>query len=142
MRYLSIILTFFLALTSWQVQADYGQQKVVYHINYDNLQRQKAALRNLQNHINAVGADHLTARVVLHGKGVTLLQHAFTDSQLASKIDRLKLQGVQFKVCANTIRKKSIPIETLYDADKKDIVPSGVAEISHLQAKGFSYLRP
>ena len=33
----------------------YGQQKVVYHINYDNPKKQTGALRNIQNHINAVG---------------------------------------------------------------------------------------
>ena len=34
---------------------NYGKQKVVYHINYDNPKKQTGALRNIQNHINAVG---------------------------------------------------------------------------------------
>jgi hypothetical protein len=37
----------------------YGKQKVVYHINYDNPKTQAGALRNIQNHINAVGAEKL-----------------------------------------------------------------------------------
>ena len=30
----------------------------------------------------------------------------------------------------------------LYDVDQEDIVPSGVAEIAHLQAEGYSYVKP
>ena len=35
---------------------DYAKQKVVYHINYDNPKKQTGALRNIQNHINAVSS--------------------------------------------------------------------------------------
>ena len=51
----------------------YGKQKVVYHINYDNPKKQSGALRNIQNHINAVGAENLDLKVVLHGNGLSLL---------------------------------------------------------------------
>ena len=53
--------------------SSYGKQKVVYHINYDNPKQQEGALRNIQNHINAVGADNLELRVVLHGNGLSML---------------------------------------------------------------------
>ena len=33
----------------------YGTQKVVYHVNFDDPKKQKGAMRNIQNHINAVG---------------------------------------------------------------------------------------
>ncbi|MFV1993660.1 MAG: hypothetical protein ACC635_07135, partial [Acidiferrobacterales bacterium] len=45
----------------------YGKQKVVYHINYKKEKRQFGALRNIQNHINAVGKENLDLRVVMHG---------------------------------------------------------------------------
>ena len=51
----------------------YGKQKVVYHINYDDPKAQAGALRNIQNHINAVGAENLDFKVVMHGKGLSLL---------------------------------------------------------------------
>ena len=51
----------------------YGKQKVVYHVNYDDPKHQAAAMRNIQNHINAVGAENLNLKVVLHGKGLSLL---------------------------------------------------------------------
>jgi len=131
----------------------YDKQKVVYHINYDNPKRQGGALRNIQNHINAVGKENLDLRIVMHGKGLTLI----LDPQEASntkfkagnatpgtiaKIDGLKDQGIKFQVCANTLRGKKVKLEQLHDASKGDVVPSGVAEVAHLQAAGYAYIKP
>ena len=131
----------------------YDKQKVVYHINYDNPKRQKGALRNIQNHINAVGKENLDLRVVMHGKGLTLLldpeeaantklkRGNASPGQIA-KIDGLKDQGVKFAVCANTLRGKKIKLDMLHDSTKKNVVPSGVAEIAHLEAAGYAYIKP
>ncbi len=132
---------------------EYGYQKIAYHVNYDAAKRQGGALRNIQNHINAVGKDNMDLRVVMHGKGLSMLllpeeagdtklpKGNATDA-LSAKIASLKSQGVTFKVCANTLKGKKIKLEQLYDAEKSDIVPSGVAELAHLQANGFTYIRP
>jgi len=143
-----------LGLTQATLAAGYGKQKVVYHVNYDNPKAQAGALRNIQNHINAVGAENLELRVVLHGKRLTLLlepdQAQYTKfkagnatDQMAAKISGLKDQGVAFDVCANTVRGKKVDIEAnLFDVSEADIVPSGVAELAHLQAQGFTYIKP
>lgn len=121
----------------------YGKQKVVYHINYDNEKRQIGAMRNIQNHINAVGADKLDLRVVMHGKGYTLLKRANSDPNFEQKVANLKKQGIKMQICGNTIRGKKINVKNdLYDVSESDIVPSGVAEIAHLQKKGYSYVKP
>lgn len=135
---------FILAAFTQPVMAErYGKQKVVYHINYDAAKRQGGALRNIQNHINAVGAENVSVSVVMHSGGVSLLQRAREDVSVQSKVDNLKLQGVKFNVCKNTLTAKSIDYSTdLYDVAESDIVPSGVAEISHLQGQGYTYLRP
>ena len=66
-----------------------------------------------------------------------------TQKAMQAKIAGLKSQGVAFKVCANTVRGKKINVsDHLYDVADSDIVPSGVAELSHLQHNGFTYLRP
>ncbi len=134
--------------------ASYGKQKVVYHINYDNPKKQAGALRNIQNHINAVGAENLDLKVVLHGKGLTLLlepealkrtklKKANATDEMQAKISGLKDQGVKFNICANTLRGKKVDYENdLYDVDKADIVPSGVAELAKLQAQGYTYIKP
>ncbi len=121
----------------------YGKQKVVYHINYKKEKRQFGALRNIQNHINAVGKENLDLRVVMHGGGYTLLKRANTDPNMQSKVVSLKKQGIKFNICANTIRGKKLNYKNdLYDVEQADIVPSGVAELAHLQAKGFTYIKP
>jgi intracellular sulfur oxidation DsrE/DsrF family protein len=132
----------------------YGKQKVVYHVNYDNPKAQAGALRNIQNHINAVGAENLDIKVVMHGKGLTLLltpdaaartklPSGNATDEIQAKISGLKDQGIDFEVCSNTLRGKKIDFESdLYDVDKADIVPSGVAELARLQQMGYSYIKP
>lgn len=125
------------------VAGDYGKQKVVYHINYDDQKRLNGTMRNIQNHINAVGKENLDLRVVLHGKGVTLLAYAKEDLVMQEKVDKLKAQGIKFNVCNNTLRGRKLDYKKdLFAVADEDIVPSGVAEIAALQAKGYVYLKP
>ena len=129
-----------------QATERYGKQKVVYHINYnggEKNRRYRGALRNIQNHINAVGADNLELKVVLHGNGVNLLKEALKDDGLKTRITALKSQNVSFLVCANTLRGRKIDYEKdLFDVFKEDIVPSGVAELARLQLMGYAYIKP
>ncbi|WP_026300869.1 MULTISPECIES: DsrE family protein [unclassified Thioalkalivibrio] len=121
----------------------YGTQKVVYHVNYDDTDRYMGAMGNIQNHINAVGADNMEIKVVMHGDGLGLLDTARNHDDLRARVDNLKLQDVEFQVCANTLAGRNIDLhEDLYDAREADIIPSGVAHISHLQNNGYTYSRP
>jgi intracellular sulfur oxidation DsrE/DsrF family protein len=139
--------------TANRTEAAYGKQKVVYHINFYDAKHQTAALRNVQNHINAVGADNLDLDVVLHGDGVSLLlypdalegtrmKEANATDEMQARIAGLKQQGVTFSVCANTLKGRKVAEEDLYDLEEGDIVPSGVAELAHLQAQGYVYIKP
>ena len=155
----NMVLAGLVGLMAWTGAAvaapSYAKQKVVYHINGDNPKQQAGALRNIQNHINAVGAENLDLRVVMHGNGVSLVllpealpqvpkfKHANANEQMQAKIDGLKDQGVSFKVCANTLKGRKVDLEDqLYNVEKADIVPSGVAELAHLQAQGYTYITP
>lgn len=124
----------------------YGEQKVVYHFNGNGGEGNRAykgGLRNLQNHINAVGAEHLEAAVVMHGNGLGVLSEALADKDLQAQVSGLKGQGVKFLVCANTLKGRDIDHEKdLYDVWDTDIVPSGVAELSRLQQMGYTYVKP
>lgn len=134
--------------------AEAEKQKVVYHVNYDDPQHQAAALRNIQNHINAVGADKLDLKVVMHGNGLALLLYpdakdnthmkfANADDKMQAKVTGLKNQGIEFQVCANTLKGKNIDADKdLYDVSQADIVPSGVAQLAILQAQGYAYIKP
>lgn len=141
--------------TAETAEAAVVKQKVVYHINYDDPKQQAGALRNIQNHINAVGAENLDIKVVLHGNGLALLldpaslerlpkfKHANATEQMTAKIDGLRDQGIQFQVCANTVKGRDVNLETdLYYVEDEDIVPSGVAQLAVLQGQGYAYIKP
>ncbi|MCP5366351.1 MAG: DsrE family protein [Hyphomicrobiales bacterium] len=142
----AILMAVSLLAAGAQADGRYGKQKVVYHINYDGGdgdKRYRGALRNIQNHINAVGAENMDVKVVLHGNGLGVLKSAKTNEQLKVAVASLKSQNVAFQVCANTLRGRKIDFNTdLFDVYQEDIVPSGVAELSHLQQQGYTYIKP
>ena len=124
----------------------YGKQKVVYHINYNGGEDDKAyraAMRNIQNHINAVGKDNIEIKVVLHGNGVNLLKDAVNNQKVQQDVLSLRSQQVKFQVCNNTLKGRKLSYENdLFEVFKDDIVPSGVAELSRLQQMGYTYIKP
>ena len=155
--FMSLFMAVAMLFTANVIAADverYGKQKVVYHVNYDDPKAQAGALRNIQNHINAVGKENLDLKVVMHGKGLSMLltpdavantklPKGNANDEIQAKISGLKDQGVGFQVCSNTLKGKKIDHERdLYDVDKVDIVPSGVAEVARLQAMGYAYVKP
>jgi uncharacterized protein len=121
-----------------------GEEKtrVVYHMNQGDPALHLMAMRNVQNHINAVGADNLEIKVVMHGPGLNLLTGAKDNADLAGAVDELKMQGVEFQVCRNTLTVRNIQLDALYDATEADIVDSGVAQLSILQRQGYTYIKP
>ncbi len=134
---------------STQAQASdsvgYGKQKVVYHINYPGGKEDvayKRALKNIQNHINAVGAKNLDMKVIVHGDGIFMMKTAKTPGPLQTSIVSMKSQGVSISVCANTMKDKKIALSDMHEVFDEDVVMSGVAEISHLQEQGYTYIKP
>lgn len=132
--------------TDAEAQERYGKQKVVYHINYSGGEDDRAyrgALRNMQNHIDAVGAENMDIKLVLHGDGLGVLAAAKTNQLLQGQVLELKGQNVAIHVCNNTLQGREISYENdLFDVFEEDIVPSGVAELSHLQMQGYTYIKP
>lgn len=130
----------FLGFVSAPALAGTDGTKAVYHVN--NSAKASAALRNINNHLNAdPNADIV---VVTHSKGVDFLLDGAEDKNgnpYNIKVEQLQARGVDFRVCNNTLKSRKI--------DKADIlpgasiVPSGVAEIAKLQAReGYVYVKP
>lgn len=119
----------------------YHKQKVVYHINDSAVAG--VALRNIQNHINALGAGNAQIVVVTHGKGIDFLLEDWKDSAGKSHGDMvqdLANQGVQFDVCNNTLVGRKIDRNSVNM--NAVIVPSGVATVGELQLQGYVYIKP
>ena len=113
----------------------YNQQQVVYHIN--NLQSANGALRNVKNHLNALGDKNAEIIVVTHSSGAFSMVDGTKDKKgnsFEDTIQKLANRGVKFTICANTIRGKKINKNKINLNAK--VIPSGVAEVAHLQQKG------
>jgi intracellular sulfur oxidation DsrE/DsrF family protein len=126
---------------SQSMAAENVQEKVVYHVNdSDNA---TAALRNIGNHLDATDGKAKIV-VVTHAKGVDFLldgAHDKNGNPYSIPVEQLKARGVDFRVCAITLKSRHIDPKTVIP--EAQIVPSGVAEIGKLQAReGFVYLKP
>jgi intracellular sulfur oxidation DsrE/DsrF family protein len=115
--------------------------RVVYHFSDGNEQALRG-LRNIGNHLNA----DPTARIVVValGRGIDFLLDGATDASgqpFDAMVAGLTARGVEFRICANTLRALEIPAAKVNP--EAVVVPSGVAEIARLQARlGHAYLRP
>ena len=116
-------------------------------------ERQRAALRIVNNHLNDMGDDSLDIRVVVQGNGVTMLvMPNGADGQqvpgnatdwVKVQIEDLKIRGVRFEVCGNSLRRRHIQsLDRLFDVTSEDIVDSGLAELVRLQGDGYTYIKP
>jgi intracellular sulfur oxidation DsrE/DsrF family protein len=116
------------------------QEKVVYHVN--DASNASAALRNIRNHLSA--SPQATIVLVAHGPGIDFLLDGAIDKDgrpYDVAVRELAKRGVGFRVCNNTLEGRQIdPGRVLPEAV---IVPSGVAELSRLQAQeGYVYIKP
>ena len=79
----------------------------------------------------------------MQGEGVDFLSWARSNFDARNKIDELKLQGVKFLVCRNTLIARGIdPDRELYDVAREDVIRTAVGEIAQLEQKGFQYIKP
>ncbi|MDP2267331.1 MAG: DsrE family protein [Thiobacillus sp.] len=117
-----------------------AEEKVVYHVN--DSENATAAMRNVQNHLNA--APDAKIVIVTHSKGIDFLLQGAADKSgnpYEPMVQGLKAKGVDFRVCNNTLVSRKIDAKTVLP--EASIVPSGVAEIGRMQAKeGYVYLKP
>ena len=119
----------------------YKAQKVVYHMNDINWGYR--GLRNMKNHLNALGDKNLQAVMVFHSSGGFIVVDGKKDKKghvFGDQIQALANRGVKFALCANTVRGKKIPKDKINL--NAEIVPSGVAEVAELQYKGYVYVKP
>lgn len=115
-------------------------EKVVYHVNENS--HPMAALNNIRNHLNA--SPKATIVLVAHGPGIDFLLDGAIDSNgnpYDVVVRELARRGVGFRICNNTLEGRHIDRQRVLP--EAVIVPSGVAEVSRLQAQeGYVYIKP
>lgn len=115
--------------------------KVVYHVS-EGLEQASNALRNIRNHLTADPDARIV--VVTHAGGINFLLDGARDkngSPYDAMVDDLSAKGVEFRVCNFTLTSRNLDPKTVHPEAR--IVPSGVAEVSRLQARErYAYLKP
>jgi len=141
-RFLTSVFAVLLAVFGFgAAHAADGPVKVVYHM-VEGVDQASRGLANIRNHMNADPTAKIV--VVAHGKGIDFLLDGAKDSSgqgFEARIAAMANQGVEFRVCHNTLEVRKIDESKV--AQEAKIVPSGVAEVARLQFKeGYAYLRP
>lgn len=117
------------------------ETKVVYHLA-DGIDQAARAMGNIRNHLRAEPATRIA--VVANGDGIRfLLANAKERSgkPFDAQVKALAEQGVEFRVCGNTLAAHDVPVSQLLPEAK--IVTAGVVELARLQAReGYVYIRP
>jgi intracellular sulfur oxidation DsrE/DsrF family protein len=115
--------------------------KVVYHLTM-GLDEAQRAMGNVRNHLAADPKAKII--VVSNGDGILFQLDGAKDrngNPFDATIQDLKGQGVEFRLCNNTLVQRKIDRSRVIP--DVSIVQSGVAEAARLQAReGFVYLRP
>jgi hypothetical protein len=115
--------------------------RVVYHNNGGPAGDQGyfgRLLNSLRNHRAAVPGAEIV--IVCHAGGLDLFERAGDDESLRAELEALRVAGVRFLVCANTLATRGLVVSDLAVVGEQDVVPSGVAELAARQHAGFAYI--
>jgi len=118
----------------------FGQEKAVYHFD-SGVEQATKGLRNMNNHLEVDPRARLIA--VTHADGVDFLMEGAKDrlGPFDARVQDLMGRGVKFQVCEITLRNRRLKKDRFILG--VEFVPSGVAQITHLQQKdGYAYLKP
>ena len=130
----------FAVAASGFASADTGM-KVIYHINEGNEQATDG-LRNANNHLTVDPKAKIV--FVTHSKGVDFLLDGAKDkngNSYDALVQDLMGKGVEFRLCEITLQRRKIDKAKAIQGVK--IVPSGVVEVTRLQAEEkYAYLKP
>jgi|ACXJ01.1.fsa_nt_gi Uncharacterized conserved protein, COG1416 len=110
---------------------------VVFHVDEDSLERQRLALGNVLNLLNDLGNNRVDVEVVFNGPAII---SASRTSTLAIEFKRLRIKGVKFLACANSMEYARMKKEDLDDAFT--MIPAGISHLVQRQCEGWAYVRP
>ena len=124
----------------------------VYHCDFGDAGRVGQMITNIDNHLSVYGYDPFKAKIVVvaHGQGVKPFLADFQgtpwasdapDPSLYSRFEGLSRMGVEVFLCRITFSRNKMDPAKARAADFIRWVPSGVAALGELQAKGFGYIK-
>src|SRR5262245_36159319 len=124
----------------------------LYHCDFGDHQRFSQVLQNINNHLSIYDFDTLKVKIVIvvHSAGIKFFLHDLSgtpwqeeniDPEIYKRFVGLTKFGVEAYLCQSTYKRFNIdPAKTRSEKFLR-FVPSGVATVAELQAKGFGYLK-
>ncbi len=111
--------------------------KVIFHVDKSSVAKWKLVLVNIENIITEFGND-IDIELLANAEGIGLLYK--TPNHFKETIMRLSSMGVQFALCANSLKQQNLTKE--FFLDMATVVPSGVGELVLKQSAGWAYIKP
>ena len=124
----------------------------VYHCDFGDPGRIGQMITNIDNHLSVYDYDPFKAKIVIvaHGQGIKPFIDNYDGTPwtkdapapaLFERFQGLAKLGVEVYLCQITFKRNKIdPAKARMESFIK-LVPSGVASLAELQAKGFGYIK-
>lgn len=124
----------------------------LYHLDFGDPQRFGQLVTNMNNHLSVYEYDTMRVKlvVVAHGAGLKFFLNDLSgtpwandtiDPDLYKRFTGLTKFGVEAYLCEITYKRNNIDLAKTKAGSFLKFVPSGVATVAELQAKGFAYLK-
>ncbi len=124
----------------------------IYHCDFGDAPRFAQMLNNISNHYSVYGSNTFDIQLVtvVHSVGVkffletldgTNWQNENVSPELFERVVSLSKNGLAVYLCEITFQRLKLDRAKARKADFIRFVPSGVATVAALQAKGFAYLK-
>lgn len=123
----------------------------LYHCDFGDPPRFNQMVTNISNHYSVYGNPlDIQISIVAHGQGVkfflsdlegTTWKDEIMVPKLFDRVADVAKNGLQVYLCEITFQRLKLEKERVRKADFVHFVPSGVATVAALQAKGFAYLK-
>jgi len=143
---LAVIAAGILALSAGRAEASHSPEypkkhKVFYHLNDGGVEKARAVLVNIENHLQVVGWKNIEAlELVVHGPALRTFLARDIDPEVRGKLETLLAGGLRFDACQITMTRQKIDLKDLLQG--ATAVPSGVARVMELQEAGYAYVKP
>ena len=129
-----------------------GGVACLYHCDFADTARFNQMLNNISNHYSVYGGNPFDIQIVIvaHSGGVrfflkeqenTPWKDKPVPEDVFTRMESLSKNGMRAYLCDITFKRLKLDREKIRQADFIDMVPSGVATVAALQAKGFAYLK-
>lgn len=124
----------------------------IYHCDFGDNARFGQLLGNVSNHYSVYGGNSFDVQLVIvaHSAGVKFFMESLDgspwkdDAEALKHFERLEgiaKNGLKVMLCNITFERLKLDRDKVRKADFIVMVPSGVATVAALQAKGFGYIK-